>query len=106
MAEVDFSNARIEVDSTSNQNPTTTAEVLLANGTTLVDSSNTVIGSGRATRLINQQKQLMYNYTGSFTASGTEFYFGTNQSRWKVSNISFSSGDTYVFQVNASLVCN
>ena len=107
MAMVDFSNARIEVNSTDTESPTKYANVNLAGGY-LYDASGNVIGGSNISQLINQQKQLMYNYQGTFSASGTEFYVVGNgyQARWKISNISFSSGDTYVFQINASLVCN
>lgn len=108
MAEVDFTNARIEPSGT--ENPATDAYVQL-NTYAFYDSSTNMVNSGTSSRtqLINQQKQLMFLYQGRFTTSGTEFYIyqGTNYlRRWKVSNISFNSGDTYVFQINATLTCN
>ena len=105
MAQVDFSNARIEPWDTTNN--TAWANLNLDNGD-LYAEHWVQISSGSVSRLINQQKQLMYLYQGTFTASGTEFYVSTGgrAGQWKVSNISFSNGDTYVFQINASLVCN
>lgn len=104
MAMVDFSNAKIEPAGTVNT--TGSANVSLNTGW-LKDSNHNNIGGNTLTQLINQQKQLMYLYQGTFTASGTEFYiWGGNTGEWRVYNISFSSGDTYVFQINASLVCN
>ena len=111
MAEVDFTNARIEPSSLGNWvNPTNAADVSLNNYSYyLLDSSGSSISSALSpTQLINQQKQLMFLYQGTFTASGTEFYIRptSSLSGWKVSNISFNSGDTFVFQINATLTCN
>jgi len=106
MAMVDFSNARIEPVGTQNM---TAYSSLDLNTTILRDANdNYVSNSFTPSRLINQQKQLMYLYQGTFTASGTEFYmyYTNGQGKWKVSNISFSSGDTFIFQINANLVCN
>lgn len=114
MAQVDFSNARIEPANISpSVNPTAYSNLTLAGyNDTLYDSRiNAVSSNINVTQLTNQQKQLMYLYQGTFSASGTEFYIihapsYTNYAGWKVSNISFSAGDTYVFQINATLVCN
>lgn len=119
MAEVDFSNAKIEPMADGawslfpSKNPTIRANVSLSQGTLYAISGSTLstIASGSVTQLVNQQKQLMYLYQGTFTASGTEFYVmntssSTEVSGWRIYNISFNSGDTYVFQINATLVCN
>jgi len=122
MAEVDFSNARIEpvaypgigqnpFASYSAINPTGKANVSLAMSANLWNASSTSITTGATqTRLVNESKQLTYLYQGTFNASGTEFYiiyYGSNtMGAWKVLNISFNSEDTYVFQINADLVCN
>lgn len=119
MAQVDFSNARIEPSTITSSsfptaiNPTAYENVMLSGvgNTALWDASmNTVSDPVTITRLVNEKKQLMYLYQGTFTASGTEFYIlNANQgiiTGWKISNISFSAGDTYVFQINATLVCN
>ena len=111
MAEVDFSHARIEPSTLVNANPTSKSELslntnnLYSYGST---SYTTEIGIGTCTRLVNQQKQLVYQYQGTFNTSGTSFgvwTLGGTIVGWKVSNISFNSGDTYVFQIQADLIC-
>lgn len=114
MAEVDFSNAKIEpVDIWQSQyvmyNPTANEYLGLASSyhTRLYDSNQQQISSTfTRTQLINQSKQFMYIYQGVFSASGTEFYILGDNVVWRVYNISFQSGDSYVFQINASLICN
>ena len=114
MAELNFSNARIEPATLSGWiNSTVNVYVSLEGATAIYNASGSQVGNiTTRTRLINQQKQLMYLYRGSFMASGTEFYLrdfdvsAQAHSGWKISNISFSNGDTFVFQINASLVCN
>ena len=107
MAQVDFSNATIEIDTTySTRNPAGTSYINISG--VITDAGENTIAVTSTSGLINESKQYMVQVLGTFTASGTEFYFQANRgyARWKVSNISFSSGDTFVFQVNASLVCN
>lgn len=110
MAEVDFSHARIQPATSygghSNlENPAKYQYVSLATVDYLYDINENTIASLNRTQLVNQQKQLVYQYSGTFTASGTEFYFGHSLAIWKVSNISFSSGDTFIFQIQADLIC-
>ena len=107
MAEVDFSNARLEPKGT--KNPTTIFRLGLDNSSNsgrLYTSNGTEIASGSCTLLINQQKKLMFLYQGTFTASGTEcyIYWNSGDELWKMSNISFNSGDTYVFQIRADMI--
>lgn len=110
MAEVDFSNAIIEPALTDT--PTVNANLSLdSNLLYSVSSPSTSIVNSGATRLrlVNASKQMVYIYQGVFTTSGTEFLIHTSSNAtagWKVSNISFNSGDTYVFQINATLTCN
>ena len=121
MAEVDFSNAIIEpwegvpslgstLDSWARVNPTWQDTVTLAKSTALLGVGGNTISTATITRLINEQKQLVYQYSGTFTASGTEFCFGYavggSIAAWRVRNISFSNGDTYNFTINATLTCN
>lgn len=118
MAEVDFSNARIEPVAYPNPfngyttiNPTGKGNLSLDFTSDLWDANqNTITSSLSKTRLINEKKQLMFLYQGTFNTSGTEFYiihYGDyTMGAWKISNISFNSGDTYVFQINATLDCN
>lgn len=109
MAIVDFSNARIEpVGTKSIFNTTSNVDLDISNWT-LKDASGNTINTGQASRLIDQQNRLLFAYYGDFTASGTEFYIGQSISSgsivyaWKISNISFQSGDSYSFKINATL---
>lgn len=122
MAEVDFSNARIEPvafpgigqSTFSNYtavNPTEKQNVSIAMTAQLYNANSAVISrNGQISRLTNERKQLTYLYQGTFNASGTEFYiidYGNyKMGAWRISNISFSAGDTYVFTINATLTCN
>lgn len=108
MAEVDFSHARITPS--GNINPSGSSYLGMTSSMLFSDSSlSTLISSGSRSQLVNTQKQFVYQYQGTFTANGTEFYVGNivnNVSHvWKVSNISFQSGDTYVFKIRADLIC-
>lgn len=116
MAEVDFSHARIQpytdttfLPSWTRLNPTALSNVAL-DQRNLLDISGTTISSATVTKIKDAQKQIVYQYSGTFTASGTEFYLlpawgGTYITGWKVSNISFSAGDTYQFSIKADLIC-
>lgn len=111
MAEVDFSNAKITPSTLSGWvNPTVNSDISLnPSGYYLFDSNNTQIsGAIYLDKLLNTQKQLVIQYQGTFTASGTEFYVRTVSSYmagWRVYNISFNSGDTFIFQIKADLIC-
>lgn len=120
MAQVDFSNARIEpcaypgigsgaFSGYSAINPMGKSNVSLAMTEQLWNANGGSINTNATvTQLINQQKQLIYLYQGTFNTSGTEFYiiyYGDYQvGAWKISNISFDSGDTYIFRIRADLV--
>lgn len=109
MAMVDFTNAKIE-PATSSYNPTFTVDVGLSNN--ILSSSGSIITTGASRiRTVNEKKQIVYLYQGTFTTSGTEFYiqYSTSEityTNWRVYNISFADGDTYLFQVKADLICN
>lgn len=116
MAEVDFSHARIEPLTAMGSFPNIVNPVSLYGylsltyGSYLYDANENTVASMTHTVLINTSNQLVVLFQGTFSTSGTEFYIiGTSYPRacgWKVSNISFNSGDTYVFQINATLTCN
>lgn len=110
MAMVDFSNAKISVDNSSSNPPSTQ---LYANVDAFIgwlnDANNNHICTNKnVTQVVNQDKKLVAAFTGTFTASGTEFYlrYDSGGARWKVSNISFQSGDTYSFQIPIEIICN
>lgn len=107
MALVDFSNAIIEPDPTRSSCPLyAMATNINLENLYFFDSSGNQIGNGECTVVVMDKYNLSLVYTGTFSASGTEFYMGTLGSGWKVSNISFSNGDKYDFQVNVTLTCN
>ena len=106
MAQVDFSNAILEPSPVSGATPLTHSDYLrifysagiwnAVNGAAIVTNNNYA-------KLINTSNKVTIIYTGTFTASGTEFYIGFSSSSlkiWRVSNISFNSGDTYSFAID------
>lgn len=103
MAQVDFSNAHI---TPYGNNPTSVYNTGLAGITYFYDSSNNTISSNvSSTTLKSESAEMIYRISGSFSASGTEFYFGNGSTKcWRVTNVSFSSGDTYSFTVKASII--
>ena len=107
MAVVDFSSAVISVVTSYSQPPISTPEANF-NTDVLKDTNNTSIVSNNSRQtILNEPDKRIYQYTGTFTASGTEFYiYGTTPTPaiWKVSNISFNVGDTYSFKVPISIV--
>ena len=108
MAEVDFSNAIIAPSDMQSRNPTV-REYASLNTAWIRNSSGTAIGSGNYTMVSEEQTKVVFQYQGSFSASGTEFYiiynYMSNYSGWKISNISFNSGDTFNFKIQADLIC-
>lgn len=118
MAVVDFSNAIIEPTSYTipgvsyaSVNPTYRSHVALGVSAFFDVNFTTVTQSLSVTTVSDQSKQLVVQFQGTFSGSGTEFYMlnysggGYVLTCWKVSNISFNSGDTFLFKVKANLVC-
>jgi len=110
MAEVDFSHAKIVpatsyAGSTSLRNPTYNSGVTLAMTSPHNSSGQEIVSTYNVVELVNQQKELAYLWTGTFNASGTEFYMVYNGAGWRIYNISFNSGDTFIFQIKADLIC-
>ena len=102
MAEVDFSHARIQPNTDYTGNPTRNSYVgvTVAEGY-LYGDGGSIVARPIVTRITNQQKQFVYQFAGTFSLSGTKFYVGV----WTVTNVSFSSGDTFIFQIQADLIC-
>ena len=102
MASIDFSNATLEpvitvsVDSYITLNPTW-------NITKIYDASGNEIGVFSSKQLLTDETNYFtVLFVGSMSASGTEMYLGANsgtQKYWKISNISFASGDTFTLQI-------
>lgn len=110
MADVDFSNAKIQpLSVTDSINPTAGA-YFGAGSTNLYNSSWGVISTNASRQVLtDQSKQVVLLFQGTFTTSGTEFYLGVSyidrNYGWRIYNISFSAGDTYMFKIRADLIC-
>lgn len=110
MADVDFSNAVLDVNYS---NPLAMERFFDFDYTSyLYDiNSNRINQNETISRITDTATKASFLYTGTFTASGTEFYMGQYfgggiGGTWKVSNISFASGDTYSFVVDIELEGN
>lgn len=103
MAQVDFSNAKLDVVSGSLplQYP---YDLGIESSQDLRDSSNNVITSSFTRNVLSTNyKKRTITFTGTFNASGTECYIRSNyyeRTFWRISNISFSSGDTFSFAID------
>ena len=112
MAQVDFSNAVL--DAYAGKPFGQNYYLNFDNTPTLYDISAQVIGSGSKRIISNTPSKVSILYIGTFSASGTEFYIamsknattGTIVFAWKVSNISFSSGDSYSFVIDIEVSGN
>lgn len=101
MAQVDFSNALLEPR--SGQKPITESYNLYLNNTSYLFDSNgaNVVTSPSKSTLVSTPSKVTILYSGTFSASGTEFYMcNSSDKQWKVSNISFNPGDTYSFAID------
>ena len=113
MSMVNFTNAKIDVVESQGTVVPVYWNNASINATTLTDiSGNTINSNGICNLIVDEAKKYEYIYSGSFVTSGTEFYIDANpgsvpkNARWKISNISFQSGDTYSFQIPITLTCN
>lgn len=113
MAQVDFSNAVLDGNASHSANLLSLEHYIGLydrNYTDLYDSTSSVITSNANKSIVTDTpSKASILYTGNFTASGTELYIASRRSDlpgivwdivWKVSNISFSSGDTYSFIID------
>lgn len=108
MAQIDFSNAIIEPYSPNKPfsyyklglGVTNNFNTYIMNDTGNILTANYVV----PTILANTPTKYSLLYTGtigSSVASGTYLYLGLSNTRiWKVSNISYSAGDTFSFQLD------
>ena len=102
MAQVDFSNAVLDVK--SGETPLALVNYLQLNNRDIYDSSRNRISQATVSILTNTPTKVSILYTGSFSSSGNYFYMAYNASTlagtFEISNISFSSGDTYSFVID------
>ena len=100
MADVDFSHAVLDVNGSNK--PMSTGDYLQ-----LYNGQYFHVGGGVVVNYYNSSMSIITNtptkvsilYAGSFDISGTGFTIG-NSDYWKVSNISYSEGDTYSFIID------
>ena len=110
MAQVDFSNAHIEPYGNNPLNLSYSGLMTTDGYTTTISfydaQGNTTTAS--ATIITNDPNNLVFNIrsNGSLQSSGTELFIGSSPSyyTYRISNISFNSGDTFEFQFNASII--
>lgn len=99
MAQVDFSHAVLDVNTAGCIFAQSDRDLELNISPALYEAGlGNQINQNATISVLSQtltKKEILY--TGEFKASGTEFY--TIFGMWKVSNISFSAGDTYSFVV-------
>lgn len=105
MAQVDFSNAVLDAYNSLSK-PLVYGNYLgLDQDSYFYDANGSIInGISSRTILSNTPSKVSVLFTGTFTASGTSFH--TSNNVWGVSNISFSSGDTYSFVIDIEVSGN
>ena len=100
MAQVDFSNAVLQPYSNSYYPMTRSGYLALgSNGALLNEYGYAISSTVSKTFLTNTPSKVSILCVGNFTTSGTEFYMGTDLI-WKISNVSFSNGDTFSFVID------
>lgn len=104
MADVDFSHAVL--DAVNGETPLTHSSYL-----DLMHNfwyGSTEISVPVISLITNTPTKVSILYTGTFNQSGTEFYFAYvgGAGTFKVTNISFSAGDTYSFIIDIEIEGN
>ena len=111
MAEIDFSNAKLEPYL---HNPMS-LDLYVGLYRITNSSGQSIAGSSAGTAQYIADTSGAYTtmiviISGTMSASGTEFYMATAESTgnigWRVSNISFQSGDTFYLQIQCKIVTN
>ena len=104
MAQVDFTNAVLDVNPNAPSGHTNPMEQYPYLGISASDWYFTNAEDSRIVDNVSGQiisstpAKVSIQFNGTFTASGTEMY--RYWMSWKISNISFSAGDTYSFIVD------
>lgn len=101
MAQVDFSHAVLDV--IPGKLPMNASFYMGMNFPTLFYYYNgnyySAVANSSCSILTNTPTKVSILYSGTFDHSDTEFYIA-NPQFWKVSNITYSSGDTYSFIID------
>ena len=104
MAQVDFSTAVLEpAPGTKPMDYSSYMRIYYSSGIWNAPNGAVIVANNGQYKLVENQNKVTVVYTGTFTASGTEFYIGyfsNGIKLWKVTNISFNSGDTYSFAID------
>ena len=111
MAQVDFSNAVLDVyEGSSSILPATPMAqnnyLKLLGGINSISGSSAVTTGDSVSVITNTPSKVSILHTGTFAESGTAFLIGQYwdnsnwRAPWKVSNISFSAGDSYSFIID------
>ena len=110
MARVDFSNAVIEFLEKDIFSSSLGYWALNGYGGTfsfaLYDIEDNSIATGNTPSAVSSAKGFTVTRTGTFTASGTEFYIRANVGSKRIariSNIVFREGDTYSFDIKVDV---
>jgi len=104
MAAVNFDNATLDVNSSVIYKPMTSSSYLLINESAYLFDANgsSIVTSPTKGILSNTPSKVSILCSGTFGASGTELYLDRYRI-WKVTDISFSSGDSYGFVVDIEI---
>lgn len=99
MAQVDFSNAVLRPN--TGHKPFNFQNFMeIANANYMCKANGVTISTNHVmTVLENTKNKYSVLFTGTFTESGTECYLH-NYLTWKITNISFSAGDSYSFAID------
>lgn len=106
MAQLDLSNAHIEPYSTRISGSEWLGFGPNYGGELRNSSGNSITGNAARSVISSTTSSFKLHYSGTFTASGIEFYFFDSPNTWRVTGVSFESGDTYSFTVKANIVLN
>lgn len=113
MAQIDFSNAVLEPVDNTHMNPYMSFEPTTNQSMAICDSTGARIGTiTTKQRLIDETGKFVMLYIGSIasgTSASTEMYIGMGTQNpwtkyWKISNISFSGGDTFTLQIKSEFI--
>lgn len=123
MAQVDFSNAVLDYSDEANAYAMQESNYLFLDYPNISYggifnynvSQYKIVTNDNVSIILNTPSKVSILYTGSFIANGTFFYIGScryfdggwrKTLPWKVSNISYSAGDTYSFVIDIEVSGN